>query len=109
MDKAENSQGHGPGGNNGGPDPGHGNGGNPPGQQITIIVNGREKPWTKGEISYDQVVALAALPPPPGPNPGYTVTYSNGHGNKPEGTLTPGHSVKVNDGMIFNVTATNQS
>jgi len=98
-DQAKDQGGHG-----GDHEPDH-----PPGHQITIIVNGREKPWTKDEISYEQVVALAALPLPPGQNPGFTVTYVNGHGNKPEGTLTPGHSVKVKDGMIFNVTATNQS
>lgn len=80
-----------------------------PGQIVTIIVNGREKSWHKGEISYEEVVALSAVPLPDGPDPGFTITYRNAHGDKPEGTLTPGKSVKVKDGMIFNVTPTNRS
>lgn len=39
----------------------------------------------------------------------YTVTYRKGDGHKPEGTLTEGERVKVKDGMIFNVTATDKS
>lgn len=99
------SGGGGPGGGPGGGD--NGNSGH--GQDITIIINGRPKPWRKGEISFAEVVALAALPLTPGEDPAYTVTYRNGQGNKPEGTLTEGHSVKVKDGMIFNVTSTNRS
>ena len=78
-------------------------------QQVTIIVNAREKVWTEREISFDQVVKLAFPTPPPGANIVYTVTYRRGQGRKPEGTLTEGESVKVKDGMIFNVTATDKS
>ena len=39
----------------------------------------------------------------------YAVTYRNGHGNKPEGVLAPGGSVKVKEGMIFSVSETGQS
>lgn len=78
-------------------------------QQVTIIVNAREKVWTEREISFDQVVKLAFPTPPPGANIVYTVTYRRGQGRKPEGTLTEGELVKVKDGMIFNVTATDKS
>lgn len=76
---------------------------------ITIIVNAREKTWAKKEISFDEVVALAFPTPPSGSNIVFTVTYRRGEGHKPEGTLTEGESVKVKDGMIFNVTATDKS
>ncbi|EQD40797.1 hypothetical protein B1A_16318, partial [mine drainage metagenome] len=39
----------------------------------------------------------------------YAVTYRNGHGEKPEGVLAPGASVKVKEGMIFSVSETGQS
>ena len=53
------------------------------------------------------MVTLSGLPS--GPNTIFTVTYRRGEGKKPEGTLVDGESVKVKDGMIFNVTATNKS
>lgn len=74
---------------------------------FTIIVNGREKVVTEKELSFAQVVALANLPS--GPNIVYTVTYRRGEGHKPEGTLVEGETVKIKDGMIFNVTATDKS
>ncbi len=60
------------------------------------------------ELTFAQVVALAP-DLPTGPNVIFTVTFKRGHGNKPEGTLTEGETVKVKEGMIFNVTATLQS
>ncbi len=39
----------------------------------------------------------------------YTVTYKRGLGNKPEGTLVEGDTVKVKEGMIFNVARTDKS
>ena len=39
----------------------------------------------------------------------FTVTYTRGEGHKPQGTLVEGETVKVKDGMIFNVTATDKS
>lgn len=107
MENANSNQGHGSG--NSGPGGGGDDGNQGHGHQVTIVINGRPKTWPKDEISYAEVVALAALPLPPGEDPGFTVTYRNGHSNKPEGTLTEGHSVKVKDGMIFNVTPTNRS
>ncbi len=76
-------------------------------KRVTIVVNGRPHQVAKEKISFEEVVALANLPS--GPNIVYTVTYDRGHGNKPQGTLVDGESVKVKDGMIFNVTATDKS
>jgi hypothetical protein len=77
--------------------------------EVQIIVNGRKKVWTEEKISYEQLVVIANLPLPPGPNPGFTITYHEGPHDHPDGTLTAGHSVKVVDCMVFNVTPTNQS
>ena len=78
-------------------------------KDVTIVVNGRQKVVTEKEMSFAEIVALAFDNPPTGPNIVFTVTYRRGHGNKPEGTLVEGGTVKVKDGMIFNVTATDKS
>jgi len=80
-----------------------------PEHHVTIVVNGREKTWTHETISYEQLVALAGVPLPSGPNPGFTITYHNGPAHHPDATLTEGHSVKVKNDMVFNVTPTNRS
>ena len=79
------------------------------GHQVTIVVNTREKIWTEKEITFEQVLALAFDPIPTGDNWSFTVGYRRGQGNKPEGSLTAGDSVRVKDGMIFNATATDKS
>ncbi len=76
---------------------------------ITIVVNGREQTIDDKDLTFAEVVALAFDPVPTGPNVGFTVTYRRGHGNKPEGSMVEGDSVKVKDGMIFNVTPTDKS
>lgn len=78
-------------------------------KERTIIVNGREKVVASKELTFDEVVALAFDPVPTGPYICLTVTYRRGQGNKPEGTLHEGESLKVKDGMIINVTATDKS
>jgi hypothetical protein len=75
-------------------------------KEVRIIVNGREKKVAKEVISFAEIVALANFPNDP--DTIFTVTYRRGEGNK-EGTLVEGETVKLKDGMIFNVTATNKS
>lgn len=75
----------------------------------TIVVNGRSRGWDEKEITFEQVVAIAYPNPPEGPDVDYTVSYRRGQGSKPVGTLKPNESVKVKDGMIFDVTPTDQS
>lgn len=77
-------------------------------KQVTIIVNAREHSVPKEELSFDEVVGFYENPPV-GPNVYFTVTYRRGHGDKPEGSLLPGESVRVKEGMIFVVTATDRS
>lgn len=78
-------------------------------KELRIIVNARQKVVTGKELSFAEVVALAFDNPPTGENIVFTVTYTRGEGNKPGGTLVEGETVKIKDGMIFNVTATDKS
>jgi hypothetical protein len=87
----------------------HGSEGHGQDKAFNIVVNGRQKTVTTKELTFAQVVALAFDNPPSGPNIVFTITYRRGEGNKPEGTLVEGDTVKVKDGMIFNVTATDKS
>ena len=78
-------------------------------KDINIVVNGTQKTVPKDDLTFDEVVNLAFESPPYGENTLFTVTFRRGHGNKPEGILAPGESVKVKEGMIFDVTATDKS
>lgn len=74
-----------------------------------IIVNGRQKIVTEKELSFEEIVALAFDNPPTGPNIMFTITYRKGPHQNHEGTLLEGKTIKIKNGMIFNVTATNRS
>ncbi len=74
-----------------------------------IVVNGQKKEFAGKEISYREVVELAFENPWGNPNVIYTVTYTRGHDDKPQGTLVDGQSVKVKKGIVFNVTRTDKS
>jgi hypothetical protein len=88
-------------------DPSHGEHG---AKEITIVVNGTPKTVTKGEISYEEVVDLAFDGnPPTGDNVRIVVTYHRGHGEKPEGTLIAGESVRVKQDMEFDATPAGRS
>jgi len=80
-----------------------------PNRSVTIIVNGRPKKVDAHELSFDQLVALAFEVPPSGPNILITITYRGGPKENPEGSLVAGQSVKLKDGMKFNVVATDKS
>jgi hypothetical protein len=98
----------------GGPgNPGQG-GGNPgPGHDphtVTVIVNGRPKTVAKNaELSFWDVVKLAFDAPQTGDGIQYTIQFTRGPNNKPSGALVEGQTVKVKDGMEFDVTPTNRS
>lgn len=76
---------------------------------VTIIVEGTPHEWLKDEITYVEVVTLEVSNYSEHPEITYSVKYKNGHGNKPEGILPPGGSVKVKEGMVFSVSETGQS
>ena len=74
-----------------------------------IIVNAQPKRWVEETINFSQVVALAFPNPVVGANIVYTVAYSHGPKDNPQGTLVDGQSVKVKSGMVFDVTKTDKS
>ena len=78
-------------------------------KQFHIIVNGRPKTVPSDELTFDEVVRLAFDPPPTGRAIMFAITYRDGGGRPPEGSLAPGVTVKVKDGTVFNVTATDKS
>lgn len=76
---------------------------------VTIVVEGTPHEWPKDKITYAEVVTLEVPDYSQHPEITYSVTYKKGHGDKPEGILVPGASVKVKEGMVFNVSETGQS
>ena len=93
----------------GGGEPGHGGPGHAP-DTVTIIVNGRAKTVPKNAVlGFWDIVKLVFDNPQTGDGIQYTIQYTRGQGNKPSGTLVEGQTVKVKDGMEFDVTPTNRS
>jgi len=76
---------------------------------VTIIVNTRPKAVIKQEFTFMEIVALAFDSIPTSSNITFTITYRKGPDHKKEGTLVEGESIKIKEGMIFNVTATDKS
>lgn len=82
----------------------------PPGQEkeITIVVNGREKTVSQRELTFDELVVLAFGPPNTDASV-YTITYQRGPDHHEKGSLVQGDSVRLKQGMIFNVVRTDKS
>lgn len=81
-----------------------------PVKEYTIYVNSRPKQVpAKEALSFEEIVILAFGTFEKAPNIVYTVTYRKGEGNKPAGSLVDGESVRIKDGMIFDVTRTDKS
>ena len=78
-------------------------------KKVTIIINGTPEEVEKDDMTYAEIVTLAYPDYPQHPERNYSVKYVRGHGNKPEGILTNGGTVKVKDGMEFTVSPTGQS
>jgi hypothetical protein len=76
---------------------------------VTILVNGEPHEETETHISFEAVVKIAYPVAPGGTCIEYTVTYRNGPPTNPKGSLTAGHSVKIQNRMIFDVTPTDRS
>ncbi len=78
-------------------------------KNVTIVVEGTPHEWPKAEITYAEVVTLEVPGYATTSGITYSVKYTKGHGEKPEGILVPGASVKAKEGMIFSVSETGQS
>jgi hypothetical protein len=74
-----------------------------------IVVNARRKTVTGRKLSFAHVVRLAFPEGPPTQPTVYTVAYSNGPPRNPEGKMVAGQSVRIRDGMVFDVTETSRS
>ncbi len=78
-------------------------------KEITIVINGTEAVTKKEYLTFEDVIALAFDNPPAGDGVQFTMQYSRGHSDKQKGTLVEGQSVKVKEGMEFDVTPTSRS
>ncbi len=76
------------------------------GDGFKIFINTRPHVFAEDRISFTKVVALAF---PGATDMLFTVTYSKGPPESTDGSLLDGQSVKIQNGMIFDVTATNKS
>lgn len=78
-------------------------------KEHNIIINGRNKTIIGKEATFLQIVECANIIQNITINTIVTITYKRGIGNKSEGTMVEGDSVKIKEGMIFNVSATDKS
>lgn len=76
---------------------------------VTIVVNGEPHEVPKDEITFAEVVSLAYPDGRQSSTIVYSVTYRKGPEPKPKGILPEGGSVKVKDGMVFDVRVTDKS
>ena len=76
--------------------------------EVCIIVNLKEKKWFAKKISYLEVVKLA-YPDYDPDKKSYTVKYTNGPKQNPEGSMSDGDIIYVKNKMKFHVSATNKS
>jgi hypothetical protein len=79
----------------------------PSNHEAQIEVNDVQHTVPKGKLSFDDLVRLA-FGENANPADGYRISYDRGHGNA-SGTLKPGASIGVVEGMDFTVTGTGQS
>lgn len=81
-----------------------------PTHEYTIIVDGQKKEVPSEKVSYEQVVELAYPGQSADPQLKFTVTYRHSAEKPHDGTLEPGHSVRVKkEGTVFNVKRTTKS
>lgn len=80
-------------------------------KEMKIIVEGKPKTVTEEHLDFEQIVKLAFEPedPPTGEFIEFTVIFRRGHPRKPDGNLKEGERVKIKEGMVINVTATDKS
>lgn len=76
---------------------------------IDIVVNGEKKEVVELRLTFGEVVKLAYPVPPDGQNIMFTVVYRKGPPENPKGELLEGQSVRIKNGMVFDVTPTDRS
>ena len=79
-------------------------------QKVTAIaVNAQKKEVAETKLSFDEVVKLAFPIAPNGQNIMFTIKYRKGPKQNPKGSLLEGQTVRIKNGMIFDVTPTDRS
>lgn len=76
--------------------------------EVCLIVNLKEKKWFGKKINYQEVVKLAYPDYDPEKN-SYTVKYTDGPKQNPEGSMSDGDNIYVKSKMKFHVSATIKS
>jgi len=80
-----------------------------PPKTYIIYVNGKQEVETTRTMSFAEIVKLAYPIPPTGDNILYTVSYEDGPHANQQGSMKEGETIKIKNGEIFNVTATDKS
>jgi hypothetical protein len=70
-----------------------------------FTVNGVEAPLVEGELSYEEVAKLAGKDPQRLP----TITYLRGSEGDARGTLTPGQTLELVDGIVLTAVVTDSA
>lgn len=78
-------------------------------KETTIVVNTEKKETTATRLSHQEVVLLAFPNAQPNETKLFTVEYSKGPRQNPNGTLVDGETVRIKNRMVFDVTPTNRS
>jgi hypothetical protein len=74
-----------------------------------IILNGRPRSLPQNQLSYSELVMLAAGPVGKTDERVFTATYFKGPALYRDGSLSAGESVQLKNGMVFTVVQTNKA
>lgn len=77
-------------------------------KSFTIVVNAREKKIAEKELGYWEVIRLAFPDAEPHPQIFFTVTFRKGKSDQ-KGQLVEDETVRIHEGMIFDVDRTDRS
>jgi hypothetical protein len=80
-----------------------------PTKTVTLIINTRETPWDKEQISFEDLVQIRYPGKVLTEDEEITISYSRGPKENRDGSLTANHSVYVKEQMVFSVYLTNRS
>ena len=83
--------------------------GEPHDKTVDVILNGEITTVEKGRLSFSELAKLAFPKLFGGDLICFTVSFSRGPKRRPEGALLEGGKIRVVEGMIFNVSATDKS
>ena len=76
---------------------------------VRITVNTTDSDEPRGRITYQRVIEIGYPDYAAHPNATYSILYERGPRPNPEGTLSKGGSVLIDEGMRFRVKRTGES